>query len=128
MKANLVCVALLAETMPRTSAAGTAHQVDIRKGFWIGQTEVTQEAYRRMTGTNPSRYGGERLPVDQISWYDASDYCTAASSRYGPLYDVVWHDGNSADSSPSRQQVTEFLRALRHFGKCLGVGGRLLLA
>src|SRR5580658_4231707 len=56
-------------------------EVVIEKGLWIGQTEVTQMAYRRVMGTNPSRYRGERLPVDQISWYDGRRYCQAVSMR-----------------------------------------------
>jgi formylglycine-generating enzyme required for sulfatase activity len=93
-------------------------EVVINKGFWVGQTEVTQAAYRRVMGTNPSRYKGERLPVDQISWYNARDYCQAVgmrlpteaeweyaargatvTARYGPLDEVAWHDGNSGDST-----------------------------
>src|SRR5580700_11987469 len=42
------------------------HTVSIPKGFWLGETEVTQQAYERVTGSNPSRYHGPRLPVEQI--------------------------------------------------------------
>src|SRR5271156_3250253 len=45
------------ETSPKT--------VKIDTGFWMGQTEVTQRAYVLVMKTNPSRYRGVDLPVDQ---------------------------------------------------------------
>jgi serine/threonine protein kinase len=41
-----------------------AHQVTITKGFWIGQTEVTQAAYERVMGKNPSLSEGANRPVE----------------------------------------------------------------
>src|SRR5450759_4810252 len=43
-----------------------AHRVTITKGFWIGQTEVTQAAYQRVMGSNPSHFRGASLPVESI--------------------------------------------------------------
>lgn len=92
--------------------------VTIAKGFWIGQTEVTQQAYIRVTGMNPSRDKGARRPVDQVSWYNARHYCQVvgmrlpteaeweyaarggvSAARYGPLDEVAWDDANSGDST-----------------------------
>ena len=92
------------------------HRVTIEKDFWIGRTEVTQRAYLHVVGKNPSRYRGPDLPVDQVSWTAAKQYCTTVGmrlpteseweyaaragsemSRYGPLESVGWFDGNSQD-------------------------------
>ncbi len=57
------------------------HEVTITKGFWIGQTEVTQEAYEHVIGTNPSNFKGAKRPVEQISWEEANQYCRAIGGR-----------------------------------------------
>src|ERR1017187_3119155 len=47
-----------------------AHQVTITKCFWMGETPVTQEAWQRVMGTNPSHFKGAKLPVETVSWDD----------------------------------------------------------
>ena len=48
-----------------------AHNVSITKGFWLGQTPVTQGAYQRVVGKNPSNFKGDNLPVEQVTWDEA---------------------------------------------------------
>jgi formylglycine-generating enzyme required for sulfatase activity len=48
----------------------TQHKVVCTRGFWMGKYEVTQEQWKRMGGTNVSRFKGARLPVDLVSWDD----------------------------------------------------------
>jgi formylglycine-generating enzyme required for sulfatase activity len=90
-----------------------AHRVTITKGFWLGQTEVTQAAYQRVVGTDPSDKKGANLPVEQVSWDQAQAYCQAiggrlpteaeweyaaragsGQSRYGDIGRVAWYSGN----------------------------------
>ncbi len=54
----------------------TRHLVQISKGFWMGQTEVTQREYRKVMKTDASRIkGSPYLPVDWVSWPEAVTFC-----------------------------------------------------
>lgn len=44
--------------------------------FNIQATEVTQKDYQKHTGKNPSFRRGSNLPVENVSWFDASTYCS----------------------------------------------------
>jgi formylglycine-generating enzyme required for sulfatase activity len=56
------------------------HTVRITKPFYLGVTEVTQEQYERVMGTNPSKSKGGQLPVEQVSWEDAVEFCRKLSA------------------------------------------------
>ena len=54
--------------------------------FFIGKYEVTQAEWKAvMTGnkngisTDPSKFTGDNLPVEKVSWYDAVVYCNKRS-------------------------------------------------
>ena len=102
-----------------------AHHVTIARGFWMGQTDVTQEAYQRVTGKNPSIPQGAKLPVEHVTWTDSDNYCRAtgmrlpteaeweyagragsAASRYGDLDSIAWYDKNSGyETHPVMQKL-----------------------
>ncbi|MCX7984495.1 MAG: formylglycine-generating enzyme family protein [Bacteroidetes bacterium] len=56
--------------------------------FYIGRYEVTQREWREIMGSNPSRFRGDNLPVEMVSWYDCVEYCNRRSIREGliPYY------------------------------------------
>jgi formylglycine-generating enzyme required for sulfatase activity len=95
-----------------------AHRVTITKGFWLGQTPVTQAAWQRVIGSNPSHFKGDNRPVEQVSWDEATRYCSAIGGvlpteaeweyaaragttgyRYGNLGEIAWYDGNSGNET-----------------------------
>ena len=53
----------------------TQHTVTLTKGFWLGEHEVTQAQWQAVMGTNSSTYKGANLPVEKVSWEDATAFC-----------------------------------------------------
>jgi formylglycine-generating enzyme required for sulfatase activity len=39
-------------------------------GFYIGKYEVTQALWKKVMGSNPSKYTGDNRPVENVSWDD----------------------------------------------------------
>lgn len=101
-----------------------SHRVTISKGFWIGQTQVTVGAFKRFaaaTGRDmpPAPYfnsgwANENMPIVNVSWDDAREYCTWAGgrllteaeweyaarggsteARHGNIDEIAWHHKNS---------------------------------
>jgi len=60
---------------------GSAHQVILTKGFYLGMYEVTQKEYEKVMGNNPSKFKGAKLPVEMVSWNDALAFCEALNKK-----------------------------------------------
>ncbi len=56
-------------------------QVTLTKPFWLGRTEVTQREWVALMGSNPSRAAGEQLPVENVAWTDAMEFCRKLTER-----------------------------------------------
>jgi formylglycine-generating enzyme len=55
--------------------AETQHRVNLTKGFYLGKYEVTQVQWEKVMGSNPSYRKGAALPVENVSWDDAMEFC-----------------------------------------------------
>lgn len=100
------------------------HSVTL-SGYYIGKTEVTQALWEAVMGNNPSRFKGDNLPVEWVSWNDCQEFirklnaltgqnfrlpteaewefaCRGGNNSRGYKYsgsnyidDVAWYAGNS---------------------------------
>ena len=77
------------ETEAWRSADETQHTVTV-SDFYLSKYELTQKEYEEITGSNPSNFSGENLPVENISWLNAVAYCNARSEKDGltPVYTI----------------------------------------
>lgn len=68
----------------RFSNEGPQHEVSISKGFWMGKTEVTNEHWNKLLPESP-RLGPQNMPVNTVSWTEASYFCQALNKNEGVL-------------------------------------------
>jgi formylglycine-generating enzyme required for sulfatase activity len=53
----------------------TQHEVTLTQGYWLGKYAVTQAQYEAVMETNPSYFKGVALPVEQVTWHNATNFC-----------------------------------------------------
>ena len=58
------------------------HSVTV-SDFYIGKYEVSQKEWKEIMGSNPSYWKGDNLPVENVSWYDAVEFCNKKSNKEG---------------------------------------------
>jgi sulfatase modifying factor 1 len=90
-------------TEPGRRPDETAHRVQITRSFLLGAYEVTQDEYQQVMKANPSgfaetgagkdRVAGQktgRFPVEQVTWFDAVEFCNRLSQLdgYPPYYQI----------------------------------------
>jgi formylglycine-generating enzyme required for sulfatase activity len=66
----------------RTNDEKPVHRVSVND-FYIGETEVTQELWRAVMGTNPSKRLGTQRPVESISFNDCETFVNKLNTLTG---------------------------------------------
>jgi formylglycine-generating enzyme required for sulfatase activity len=82
------------EDSAKQSNENPQHLVHIEK-FYLGKYPVTQAQWRFVSSLplvkkdlkmQPSRFKGENLPVEQVSWFEAEEFCNRLSNWTGRHY------------------------------------------
>ena len=61
------------------------HKVTL-SSYYIGETEVTQELWQAVMGSNPSYFSGSQKPVDNVSWNDCQEFIRKLNSLTGQSF------------------------------------------
>jgi len=64
------------------------HQVKVPT-FYAGKYPITQAQYQVVMGNNPSRFKGEKRPVEEVSWNEAGEFCQKLSEKTGKIYRLL---------------------------------------
>ena len=80
-------------TMGATSEQGSeaddeekpTHSVTL-SDFYIGKYEVTQAQWKSIMGSNPSKWKGDNLPVESVSWNDLQEFIQKLNQKTGKKY------------------------------------------
>jgi len=63
------------------------HAVQIARPFFLGRYPVTQAEWISVMGKNPSAHRGDaRLPVEEVSWFDAQEFCDKLCQKFGRVF------------------------------------------
>ncbi len=74
------------------------HSVTV-SSFYMDKYELTQSAYQAVMGVNPSHFTGvTNGPVEQVTWFNAVEYCNKRSKNEGitPCYSYSTYGANPA--------------------------------
>ena len=97
----------------RLEREGPQHEVTLGS-FFMAQTPITQAQWRAVAGwqkverdlkPDPSRFKGANRPVEQVSWFDALEFCRRLNQRTGQRYglpsEAQWEYACRAGSTTS---------------------------
>jgi formylglycine-generating enzyme required for sulfatase activity len=62
-----------------------AHSVTV-SSFSIGKCEITLAQWKTIMGNNPSKFQGDDLPVERVSWEEAQEFISRLNKATGKKY------------------------------------------
>ena len=70
---------------PRIKNAHPVTKVTFTRGFWMWESEVTQQQFKTVLDYNPSHHDscGPKCPVEWVSWHEAQHFCNKLSQKHG---------------------------------------------
>lgn len=74
----------------RDAGEGPQHNVTLTRGYWLGETPVTQALWSAVMGDNPSHFRGDRpddlqRPVERVSWDACQAFCERLNAQVAGL-------------------------------------------
>lgn len=62
----------------------TRHKVQLRRGFWLGNREITQAQWQNITDQVPSMFkaAGLDAPVENVNYSDCLDFCRRMNAKF----------------------------------------------
>ena len=62
------------------------HRVTLTNDYYIGKYEVTQALWQTVMGNNPSKFKGDNLPVEHVSWKDCQKFLSKLNRITGKMF------------------------------------------
>jgi sulfatase modifying factor 1 len=65
------------------------HKVTLTRGYWLGETPVTQEQWVAVMGENPSHFKSDerkQLPVEEVNWHDCQNFAAKLNEHFPGLH------------------------------------------
>ena len=90
--------------------------------YWIAETEVTQKQWNTIMSFNPSKFKGDDLPVDSVSWNLAQKFIKTLNSRTGNKFrlptEAEWELAARAGTITARYWGEEIGENNANCGRC----------
>jgi len=94
-------------------------------GIKMLKTEVSQALYSIIAGSNPSRFIGNKMPVESVSWKEANDFCVRLSWVMGLRVRLPHeHEFRSAIGRLRYVKIEEFVISSLDGGKLYDVASK----